>query len=395
MLKSAIRRSLYLLVAITFGIGLFAFLRPLPLVKATPETVNIKTGAAISLPWPSYGQAAFGAASYGLLASHGDQKPAPIASVAKIITALFVLQQKPLALNAQGPTITLDATDVGYYNYYYANDGSIAKVTNGEQISEYQALQALLLPSANNMADSLARWAFGSTDAYVTYANSHIKDLGLTQTTVGGPSGFSAYTTSTANDLVRLGIQALANPVIAQIVNQQSAVVPVAGEIHNVNWLLGADGVNGIKTGNTDQAGGCFLFSAKHSVNGQDITLVGAVMGAPDLNQAIKDAKPILESADSGFQKITAIKKGQILGSYTADWGATAQAVAANDVSLYVWRGQAITASLSLNNINGNTATDSAVGGLQITANGQTASMQALLNQKFAKPSLTWRIFRY
>jgi D-alanyl-D-alanine carboxypeptidase (penicillin-binding protein 5/6) len=41
----------------------------------------------------------------------------------------------------------------------------------GEELSEYQALQALLLPSANNIAETLARWAFGSIDAYNAYAN--------------------------------------------------------------------------------------------------------------------------------------------------------------------------------------------------------------------------------
>jgi D-alanyl-D-alanine carboxypeptidase (penicillin-binding protein 5/6) len=99
----------------------------------------------------------------------------------------------------------------------------VVKVAAGEQISEYQALQAMLLPSANNMADSLARWAFGSPADYVTYANGIIKKMGLSHTVVGNTNGFDDTTTSTADDLVMIGLQAMRNPVIADIVSQSTA----------------------------------------------------------------------------------------------------------------------------------------------------------------------------
>ncbi len=91
------------------------------------------------------------------------------------------------------------------------------------------------------------------------------------------------------------------NPVIADIVSQKSATIPVAGTINNVNWLLGTDGINGIKTGNTDQAGGCFLFSAKHTIDGHDITLIGAIVSAPDLMASVNDSKPLIAAIDKGF----------------------------------------------------------------------------------------------
>src|SRR5207245_1841316 len=119
------------------------------------------------ITWPAYGQAGIGAAGYGLLSVAGAQTAAPIASVAKVMTALAVLSQKPLELNQQGPTITITEEDVASYENYVTQGGSVVRVDSGEQISEYQALQAMLIPSANNMAFTLSRWAFGSTDNYL------------------------------------------------------------------------------------------------------------------------------------------------------------------------------------------------------------------------------------
>ena len=121
----------------------------------------VKTRAA-RLPWPAYGQGAYGVAGGPVLATHGVQKPVPTASVAKLITVLCVLKKLPLTPTTDGPTITLRKSDVAIYDKYVAEDGSVVPVRAGQRISERTALEAILLPSANNIADSLAIYAFGS-----------------------------------------------------------------------------------------------------------------------------------------------------------------------------------------------------------------------------------------
>lgn len=248
------------------GWGIFALLRPTPTLEPHYAVINPISTKAVSLPWPDAGQGAIGAVGFGVLATNGSQTAVPMASVAKIVTALAVLKQKPLVLDQQGPTITLDDTDVSYYQSYVSQGGSVAKVVAGETLSEYQALQTMILPSANNMAESLSRWAFGSPDAYIKYANQYVQALGMTQTTVADASGFAPQTVSSAKDLVQLGLAAMNDPVLAQIVSQSQASEPVVGNIKNTNWLLGSDGFVGIKTGNTDQAGGCYLFASDQTV---------------------------------------------------------------------------------------------------------------------------------
>ncbi len=369
------------------------YLRPLPQIQPVNTDITLPKSTAVELAWPSSGQAAFGALGYGLLEAHNNTAPQSIASVAKVITALAVLQQKPLISASQGPIITLDATDVGYYNYYATNDGSVVKVSQGEQISEYQALQAMLIASSNNLADSLTRWAFGSLAAYTTYANQMVGGLGLTHTTVGDTNGFDDTTTSTADDLVKLGLKAIQDPVISDIVNQPTATIPIAGQIKNVNWLLGSDGVMGIKTGNTDKAGGCYLFAAKRVVEGSKVTMVGAVLGTPSLSAAISAAPPLLIAADSGFQQQKVISKDQVVATYHAPWGASAQAKSTKDVSQLAWKGNELKLSNNLQSIRAPVAYNSTLGSVTISSGNQSTNSRLFLTPALPGPSWHWRIF--
>ena len=171
------RRHLFAVCAviIVLVLGLYAYLaysKPTP-VFAAKTTANQSTAGDINLTWPVHGEAAVGAVGYGVLATHGDQKAQPTASAAKIMTALAILKQHPLNLGQQGPTLTLTQADVDSYNTYVAEDGSVAKVAAGEQITEYQLLEALLLPSADNIADTLAKWSYGSISSYESPRQMH------------------------------------------------------------------------------------------------------------------------------------------------------------------------------------------------------------------------------
>ena len=386
--------SISLATIVVLAVGLY--LRPVPALKAQSPPLILPATGQLYVPWPDYGQSAFGAVGYGVLATNNNQKAAPIASIAKIVTALSVLHQKPLQPGQQGPDITFGPADVALYQNYVAEQGSVVPINDGEQLSEYQALQAMLLPSANNIADSLANWAFGSQKAYLAYANKFVGSLGLSKTYLADASGFSPKSVSSANNLVVLGEKALSNPALANIVGQQTAVLPLAGKVYNVNWLLGTDGVDGIKTGNTDQAGGCFLFSATQTVGGQKIQVVGAILGAPDTNspnQAIDDSQPIIEATPQNFTSIEVAKANQIVGSYKAAWGPSSKAIAATDLTIAAWNGSKPTQLTKLDKVSAPTTNGQRVGVASVTSSGQTQTVPVLLQQKIAPPSLFWRIF--
>lgn len=388
---------LLLAVILTAGYGIWALRRPLPLISPlrAVSLAEVKTPAG-TVAWPAAGEASVGIASSEILETHGTQTSLPIASTAKLITALSVLRQKPLAPGEQGPLITLTANDVALYSAYMAQEGSVVPVAAGEQISEYQMLQALMLPSANNMADSLAIWAFGSLNAYVAYANNYAAQLGLKMTHIGADaSGFSPTTTSSAQDLVKLGKIAMQNPVLAGIVGQPTASgLPIVNNIKNVNFLLGTSNIVGIKTGNTEEAGGVFVGAARVMVNGKPVTIVTAVLGSPSLFAAMKDSLNLIESAQANFKPAMIVKAGTVVGSYKIPWGGTVMAAAAQDMDLSGWVGSTIPYNIELRPIPATVKTGHNVGNVTVKASAlnNKRSVTIKLQGAPSQPSAWWRL---
>src|SRR3989344_7783688 len=394
MINLKMKKFSLLFLALVLVLTGYQYSRPLPVIQPTTNFSQPQISPAVNLPWPAYGQGAVGARGYGVLATHGQQKPVPIASITKVVTALAVLKEKPLTKGEKGPNITINSDDVAIYNEYLSQDGSVTPIAKGSQISEYDGLQSMLIPSSNNMAATVAKWAFGSVDNYVKYANQMLSDLGFKQTKVDEASGFSASSASTASELIKLGELALANEVVADIVKKSSANLPVAGEVRNINTLVGEDGVIGIKTGNTEAAGGCLLFASKRTIDGKDITVIGVVLGAPTRATAIADSKTLLQSVDKAFQAVTVVKKDQVVGHYESPWGAKADAVAKEDLTMLVWRGTKLKTDVKLSQIDTPASTSFDIGSVSVTAGQKTANVSVVLKGELLGPSWTWRIFR-
>ncbi len=249
--------------------------------------------------WPTYGQAAVQIGQSQIQAGP-NQHAAAIASVAKVMTAYVVLRDHPLRVGQDGPTITLTDADVADTDRRAGQDESVVPIEAGEQLTERQALQALLLPSANNIAAVLARWDAGSASRFVARMNATARSLGMSHTRYTDPSGYDDATVSTAADQVRIVDRAMRLPVFASIVATPSATLPVAGTVHNTDRLLGYDGFVGVKTGSDSAAGGCFAFRAIRWIDGKRTTITGVVLGQPGYALAAAG----LAAADSMVNRI-------------------------------------------------------------------------------------------
>jgi D-alanyl-D-alanine carboxypeptidase (penicillin-binding protein 5/6) len=235
---------------------------------------------------PVEGQFAIANLVDGIDANYVDEQLAPIASLTKLITALAVLDKAPIEPGAQGDELTLTAQDEQYYWDYVAVGGTVTPVTAGLQMTQYEALQTMLLASSNNMSDTLVDKYFESKEEYVNYANNVINNLGLTYTKVVDTTGFAPENVSTPTELLLIGKKSLENPVIAEIVAQKEATVSVAGGIPNYNALIDLPYVTGLKPGLTDEAGYCLLFSMDvPNSAGELVTTIGVVTGMRDTAQ--------------------------------------------------------------------------------------------------------------
>jgi D-alanyl-D-alanine carboxypeptidase (penicillin-binding protein 5/6) len=242
--------------------------------KALPDSV-----------WPAYGQAAVLLTGESRVHTGPNQHAAPIASVAKVMTAYLVLRDHPLGPGRNGPALTLTDADVADTYRRSDQQESVVPVVVGERLTERQALEALLLPSANNIAAVLARWDAGSEERFVARMNATARSLGMNHTRYTDPSGYDDATVSTAVDQVRIVDRAMRLPAFAGIVAEPSATLPVAGTVHNTDTLLGHDGFVGVKTGSDDAAGGCFAFRAVRWIDGRPTAITGVVLGQPGDDQ--------------------------------------------------------------------------------------------------------------
>jgi D-alanyl-D-alanine carboxypeptidase (penicillin-binding protein 5/6) len=261
--------------------------KPLVVIAASAAALALPSApdeAPAGTPWPAYGQAAVQIGQSQLRAGP-NQHPAPIASVAKVMTAYLILRDHPLRRGEDGPAITLTDADVADTDRRRRQRESIVSIAAGERLTERQALQALLLPSANNIAAVLARWDAGSVDRFVARMNAAARSLDMTHTRYTDPSGYDDATVSTAADQVRIVDRAMRVPVFASIVATPSATLPVAGTVHNTDTLLGLNGFVGVKTGSDDAAGGCFAFRAIRSIHGKRTTITGVVLGQSGRDQ--------------------------------------------------------------------------------------------------------------
>jgi serine-type D-Ala-D-Ala carboxypeptidase (penicillin-binding protein 5/6) len=383
-----------LLVALALVVNEF---RPVGAVSAL-QTIGSSTsaqGAAVPVPWPDSAQAAIGGEDSGALASSPNAQPRPIASVAKVMTALVVLDAKPLKDGKQGPTITISADDVTEYQQEKAAGESVVAVQVGELLSEYQALQGLLIPSGNNIAGLLARWASGSVDVHVQRMNAKAKALGLRRTTFADVSGLSEKTVSVPADLVRLGQEALKSPMLAGIVQQEQAVLPVAGLQPNVNYALGQEGIFGIKTGNIAAGGAIYLFAGNVQLStGAKIYVVGAVQGLSTLDGAFNAAKALLRAARTGLQTLHVVSKNQTVGRYDLPWGGGSDVVATQDLDVLVWAGTVVRTALRADAVSPPVSPRTTVGSLHVTAGDAVFDLPVANADQLTPPGRLARLTR-
>jgi serine-type D-Ala-D-Ala carboxypeptidase (penicillin-binding protein 5/6) len=331
---------------------------PVTAALAIPAGLTI-SGTAPGIPWPASGQAGLyikGIGDFGRIANQqridtstattGSTAPAaPIASVAKIMTAYLTLRAHPLTAGEGGPTITVTAADAAAYPRENAQGQSLVRVKAGERLTERQALTALMLPSANNMARILGRWVAGSVENFLTQMNGTAAALCMTGTRYTDPSGFDPGTVSTADDQIRLAEIALTIPALAQIVATRQAAIPVEGDVRNVNKLLGKYGIDGVKTGSMSAAGGNLVFTAAATIGATQIRIIGAVLNQnKGLAQAFAQSEALVLAARAAVRPYPLIKAGQLIATTSA--GTPLRAV--SDLTVLGWPGLSYRPTITL-----------------------------------------------
>lgn len=391
---------LILLLAIAYAV--VQLVRPLPAVAASASHSGPTTmpGAAATLAWPSQGEAAIGVEGIGLLDTGGAQTPTPLASVTKLMTAYVVLHDHPLTATAPGPDLPISPADVATYRQDLAAGDSVVAVQPGEQLSERQALEALLIPSGDNIATLLADWDAHSETAFVAKMNAAAKDLHLAGTHYTDSSGVAPGSESTAESQVRLAMLDMTNPAFRSVVDMAQVTLPIAGVQYNVNALVGKDGIVGVKTGFTTTAGGCFVFAADTTIGGKAQTIVGAVLhqygtaAQPSaLTEAFDAAKSLLASASHALVQSTLVHTGEVLGHIQAAWAGSVALVATRDATLTGLPGQRVTVSVVLpSKVDAPIPSGHRFGYAVVAAGDQRVTVPLVTKKALPSASTSWKL---
>jgi D-alanyl-D-alanine carboxypeptidase (penicillin-binding protein 5/6) len=373
---------------------------PLDEASLSLDEVVVEQPAAATIATPATVAASavrvVGAEQYlgaGIGAESGGGEKRPIASITKIITALVILDAKPLAPDEPGPTLTFSEADNDLYDKYFVLGATIHPMKIGSTMTQHDALETMLVVSASNYAEATSTWAFGSQDRFRSAARTWLAKNGLTDTTIVEPTGLDARNTSTPANLIALGTLAMAHPVVSDIVGSATLSVPGHPQSRNTNSFLGTDGINGIKTGTLEASGACLLFSATVTVEATStpLSFIGVVLGASDQYTAGIAAEQIIDSVVAGFRSVPLVGRGDVLGEYSTLWNDGALVVAKSDGRIRTWSDTPITATIEARPITTGKKGDE-VGSITYAAGGETTVVPLVLDGDIADPGKRWRL---
>lgn len=231
-----------------------------------------------------------------LFARNAAQKRS-IASTTKIMTALVALENGDLE---DAVTISKRAAAIG---------GSTAGLQAGEKYTLRELLFVMLMISGNDAAIAVAEHVGGTVEHFAEMMNKKAKSIGAVNSNFVTPHGLDRENQySTASDLAVITIEALRNPVFAEIVSTTNTSISGI-HLYNTNELLGScPGVDGVKTGYTGKAGRCLVTTARRG----NMRLISVVLGSPTRNARASASRAMLEYCFNNFRMHRLLQSGEI-----------------------------------------------------------------------------------
>lgn len=369
---------------------------PLPVTHAARLSAMRIPGTAAPIPWPVQGQGAVEVPQLGMVLTSGAEQPVPVASLTKIMTAYIILRDHPITPSVQGPEITMSAADQSEAISDENAGDTYVPVLAGEVLTERQLLDGLLVHSANNFADALAKWDAGSIAQFVSKMNAAAVSLGMRGTHYADASGIDPQTVSTAADQLTVATAAMTIPTFVSVVSQPSITLPLAGKIDNYVTQIGSDGIIGVKSGFTDAALGCLVLAAQREVDGRQVLVLAAVTGQPGLDPldaAADSTVNLIDATASSLREVPALAAGQRVASVTVPWSSSP--VAGETVSsaeVLVWPGDTVRRVFTAARLRSGEPPGATVGTVEVVVGSEHSTVPVRSVNRLPTAPLAWRL---
>ena len=184
------------------------------------------------------------------------------------------------------------------------------------------------------------------------------------------------------------------DPVIASIVSQVQAELPVAGIVYNVDYALGQENIVGIKTGSSPDGGANFVFASTHAIEGRPILILGAVMGLTTLDEAFKASKDLIKAVRPALGLRHVLRKDQTVGRYQTPLGAKSDIIAREGLDVITWPGMVVRTHFEAPPVNPPLAAGSKVGMFSVKAGDQVLQTGLVTDTSLGKPPTRYKLTR-
>lgn len=363
-------------------------LHEVPPVISAAEVTSVS--APLTTPeWPDEGSAAVGVGGMaGTVSSTAE--PAVLASITKVVTALLVLDQQPLALGESGPEYSFTVRDRYTYWDYLARGESALDVPVGGTLTQYQLLQGMLIGSGGNYAERLVSSLWPSDEVFAQAAHAWLSAHGLGEITVVEPTGFDEDNRAAPGAVLALAERAMADPVIAEIVDTESVTLPGAGTIHNTNDLLADPAVTGVKTGSL---WGAFNLVAARDVQVGDTTVRVYATALEQPTDALRDGETarLLAAVSDEVARPAALPAATLVGTVSTPWGESAEIVTDAAAEVVLWNGGTATSEAAFD-LGEARAEGATVGQLVFRGPLDSDTVELRLTDDLEPPTAWWRL---
>lgn len=281
------------------------FIVPLKVVKAE-DSLNLDSQSAILIDKDS---------GKVLYEKDPDTK-LPMASMTKIMSMLIIMENinNGSLSYTDKVIISKNASGMG---------GSQVFLQEGEEYKVEELLKCIAVSSANDAVVAMAEKISGSAEAFVELMNKRAQELGLTNTNFANPHGLDSENHySTARDMSRLAQELLKYEDILRFTSiyEDYLTKPDGSQVWlvNTNRLVRFyDGVDGLKTGYTTDAGYCLTATAKKN----DFRIISVVMKASSGDARSKDTATLLTYGFNSFKNNVVYAKEKELGEVKVENG--------------------------------------------------------------------------
>jgi D-alanyl-D-alanine carboxypeptidase (penicillin-binding protein 5/6) len=391
-----IRRNRVIASLITLGVLTLVYVVSIALTPVPPFALTQVAGFektftvdASDIAWPEE-PAAIGVWGGETVLANDESGPVAMASLVKLICAVVSLEVKPFE-DTLDETYVLGPRDSAHIATALASNGIIAPVSEGTELSRYQMLELMLLPSANNYALSYVDWIFGSNEVFVSETRKFLERYQLDSITVVEPTGLSLENTGSAADLARFGQLALDYPVLAEIMAKKTADIPGVGVITSSNPLQDDAGVRGMKTGTTT-VGRNLMLAQDFTVGSRTVTGVVVTLNQQSAEGRIEATRALAASIAANTQEISVVSDGEPVATARSWNGTEIPLVAAGQTGQVLTITETAVRTVKLNTVTAGMDAGTPVGTITVTSPAETSTISVLLAESAPIPSLWWKL---